>query len=230
MTIGELQQWSIKNAKDFLAQQQTSAASAASAAAAAAASAAAATPNDIRLMCLEIIKTFGCMWQYNDMLNFYNNANNNNACYSAYDAYGLPPKNNGNCNWQQGMYKFFLASKLYAKFPLLNLGDTNNCATIKEMVDALEVEKLNVDKIYAADRDDNLHSYSLYVISDLQSKLNAAYSTMSCGKLKTTQQQKETLQTLETATASPAQTSTSKAIYIVAIVLVVVIIYKIFKR
>ena len=200
------------------------------------------TPNEIRLYVVSVVKTFTCMSQYNEMLHFFNDAAHTQATFDAYTAYGKPPANGidgaGNyhpnwCSWDLGIYKFYLAAKLFYRYPAVNTIDKNNCQKIKELSAALEVEKLNADKQFTADNDTSLHSYQLYVINDLQGNLNAAFANMSCSLVLQQTQQQQTLTAIATATneseAATTNSTSNKGIYVVAAVLIVVIIIKIFK-
>ena len=192
------------------------------------------TPNEIRLYVVSVVKTFTCMSQYNEMLNFFNDAAHTQATFDAYNAYGKPPANMPNqCLWATGIYKFYLAAKLFYRYPAVNTIDKNNCQKIKELSAALEVEKLNADKQFTADNNTTLHSYQLYVINDLQGNLNAAFANMSCSLVLQQTQQQQTLTAIATATneseAATTNSTSNKGIYVVAAVLIVVIIIKIFK-
>ena len=84
----------------------------------------------LRAQVLDIVSTYTCMGQYSDMVNFFSNPSNIEGIKDAKSTYGLPPKNtpayhttfggwHDFCDWQNGMYKFYLAAKLFVAYPNL---------------------------------------------------------------------------------------------------------------
>ena len=74
------------------------------------------------------------------------------------------------------------------------------CRKFKEISDALEVAKLNVDKEHlgtGAKSTDDGTAEKLAVINELQNKLTAAYANMSCAFVTEQTQKNETLERLE---------------------------------
>jgi hypothetical protein len=208
-----------------------------------------ASNEDLRVQFGEVVETYFCMSQVDEMRNFYKDTSHTQAIADAFAAYGMPPKNRQStrsgwgkwtdyCDWEKGLYKFYLAAKLYLKFPALGYTDTKNCQKLKEVADALEVEKLNANKQRVSDGDANKESYTLMVINDLQSNVNAAFSNMNCSLVLSTNKKNETLADLKqateqsdpAATADAKPTSTTNIITYIAIALVVVVFIKILKN
>jgi len=201
------------------------------------------TANDIRLQAYTVAATYGCMVQIEEMKNFFNDPAHTQATMDAFNAYGMPPRNGWKdgvyhsdwCSWDLGMYRFYLAARLFYKYPSIDLTNPTNCKKIKEISDALEVEKLNADKEFVADQDKTKHSYQLYVINDLQGTMNAAFANMSCSNIIATDKKNETIADL-TAAAAPAPTdetttkSTNYILYAVVAIVVIAIAVKLFKK
>jgi hypothetical protein len=109
---------------------------------------------------------------------------------AAYEMYGIPPANrlsekvggifghwNDYCDWDRGIYKFYIAAKYFKTYAPLTI-EKKNCAKLKSTLDFLEQEKLNADK--AGIYDPATRDTSLSVLNDIQSKYMVGYSNLLC--------------------------------------------------
>jgi hypothetical protein len=139
---------------------------------------------------LEIVETFTCLKEYNEMKSFFSNSSNAQAMFDVIELYGLPPKNtpayhttfggwHDFCDWDKGIYAFYLAAVLFKNYPNVTK-DTSNCDKINGLLSDLETELVSADKKYVADRDDMYHTVQLKVILDRKAYYNGIYNSVSC--------------------------------------------------
>ncbi len=189
----------------------------------------------LRNQILDIVSTYTCMSQYQQMVSFFSNPANIEGIKDAVSVYGLPPKNTASyhtgllyygewhdfCDWQNGVYKFYLASILFVNFPNLQKVQTN-CEMIKDLQLSLQTELSNADRKFIADADDPYHSNQIALINERIAYYNGLFSGMTCdvyiqdkleGKAAAQRateldlSQKSNLATFKAATSASANTS-----------------------
>ena len=181
--------------------------------------------------------TYGCMSQFSEITGFANNKNNEQAIMSAFEMYGLPPQNrpseknsglfgrwNDYCDWDRGIYKFYIAAKLFKAYSAIDLSP-NNCGKIKQVISFLEQEKLNADK--AGVFDPATRDTTLGVINDMQTRYMVGYSNLDCDNLIAEEEQsniEEQITEQEKKTEAALNKITPTKIFIVGIGGVIVIL------
>lgn len=136
---------------------------------------------------LPILFAYSWMKQYNEMLNFYSNPDNDQYGIFAYKMYGLPKATNNSSQWHD-MYVFWLTTKYAKQFnlTLLNPNDTNSCYQISDLNKAIATEKSNlaarvVNTSSQFNQDD--YNTSLEALSNITNYVNSIYSTLACSKV-----------------------------------------------
>jgi len=175
-----------------------------------------ATGNDTSLIqsLSDVVSTYQCMSQYNDMKSFFSDASNIVGIKSAYAKYGLPPKNRPSvrhafswqdfCDWDKGILKFYYAAKYRNQYQI-PVSDAINCEKISTMQIALNSEIANSDKLYVNDGDGGAHLSRTQALNDMLSDLNAMYANLSCdAAIKQQQQDAIAAQTAQEQAASQA--------------------------
>lgn len=144
--------------------------------------------NNIVQKIRDVANTYWCMTQYSEITSFMNNTNNAQAIISAYGMYGMPPANREStrstwgkwtdyCDWDKGIYKLYIAAKYFKAYSAITLNQ-ENCGKIAKVLDFLEQEKLNADKIGILDP--ATQGVSLAVLNDIQTKYMTGYSNLNC--------------------------------------------------
>jgi hypothetical protein len=164
----------------------------------------------------EVVKTYQCMTEYNEMSNFFNDTSNEAATLAALDMYGLSPKNRPSerpcwlckwknfCDWDKGILKLYEAAKLYKLYPQLKL-EKVNCRKIEGIVPLLEQEKLNIDKLatnktaISEANSEQLRTLRLSVVNDMQSKYLSAYTSLNCEEFIATMDERKIIAQVEAA-------------------------------
>lgn len=196
-----------------------------------------------RQQVLTVAKTYSCMSQYNDMVQLFSNPNNTAAVAAAVEIYGVPPRNgidnNGNyhsewCSWDLGMYKFYLATRLFTRFTPFDVNAKENCKRLSETKIALENEILNADRDYKNDLDQIKHTYQVQVIQDYQSKIIAASATNTCTATIADEYQQQSINILNQTASTPVEDTTNNTtqniVKFIVIGLVVLVVIKLLKR
>jgi len=181
--------------------------------------------------------TYGCMSQYSEIIGFMNNPSNEQSIMSAFDMYGTPPANRPSekrdrlfgrwtdyCDWDRGIYKFYIAAKLFKAYSAIDI-TPNNCQKIKQVISFLEQEKLNADK--AGIYDPATRDTTLGVVNDIQTRYMVGYSNLDCENLIADQEQSEIEQQLteqEKKTEAALNKITPTKIFIVGIGGVIIIL------
>ena len=147
----------------------------------------------LRQQILSIVDTFTCMGQYAEMKAFFSNAANIQGINDAVAQYGTPPKNRASyhtgagmfgkwhdfCDWNTGIYKFYLAAKFFLNYPNLT-SDPTNCQKITDYINTLPDELKAADNKYVNDKDVNYHNTMTTVINDRISYYNSLSNSLSC--------------------------------------------------
>jgi hypothetical protein len=204
---------------------------------------------------LAITDTYTCMSQHSEMKGFFGNPNNRDAILEVKSLLGVPPKNRATwtngfwsiqthsyCDWQFGIYKFYLTCVLYKKYPSPSSFNATNCKVIKGLLTALDEEKTSLDRLLVANNDTAYHSYMSAAITDYQSSIRLKYATNSCDSVIKKQEDDEAAASFKKQTddamvnvgtgvkgAAVAATKNNNIVSVLAIIIVGVLILKIFK-
>jgi len=127
---------------------------------------------------------------YNTAVQFFKNPANINALKEAKDGMGLPAKNRESergflkktkdyCDWGD-LYKFYYYAKLAKTFPKLNPNNKENCYKIEGIIEGLQSEKTQRNKIYVSTNDLEKYKREEEVLSLKIAEFNALFASMSC--------------------------------------------------
>jgi hypothetical protein len=127
---------------------------------------------------------------YNTAVQFFKNPANINALKEAKDGMGLPAKNRESergflkktkdyCDWGD-LYKFYYYAKLAKTFPKLNPNNKENCYKIEGIIEGLQSEKTQRNKIYVSTNDLEKYKKEEEVLSLKIAEFNALFASMSC--------------------------------------------------
>jgi hypothetical protein len=136
---------------------------------------------------LPIIFAYSWMKQYNEMLNFYSNSDNDQYGIFAYKMYGLPKVTNNNSQWHD-MYVFWLTTKYAKQFNLtsLNPNDNGSCYKINDLKTAISEEQTSLAaRIVNPTNEFNQDDYntSLEALSNIKNYVNGLFSNLTCSKV-----------------------------------------------
>lgn len=128
-----------------------------------------------------------CIAQKNEITAFVKNPQNREAILSTYKTYGIPPANRPTkkrwprkdiiyCDKFQPL-QFFYAAKLKTKYPDIERS-TGNCSKIKNLVTALDLERVNADKDRLSDP--AMADAKLQILNDINTKYLSDFSQLDC--------------------------------------------------
>lgn len=168
---------------------------------------------------MDIVNSFGCMSQYSEMVGFFTNPANTIAIQKTYDLLGLPPANRPSyhtggpfffgkwhdfCDWDKGMYKFYLCAQIFKNFPAPNETQAN-CTVIGAYVSSLEDYKVDASTEFAVDGDKIKHLTTLDAVTDIQNYYKGKYSTLNCDSYLLEENQKKVAQSQKQAQEDSAK-------------------------
>jgi hypothetical protein len=212
----------------------------------------AAAAQDARTKVLAIVDTFTCMSQYDEMKRFFTNTANSQAMLDAIEIYGLPPQNTPSyhtpfkwhdfCDWDKGMYKFFLAASFFNKYPNISVSAAN-CKKVLALRTQLDSELIETNKVL-------LDDFAINDITDYKSNVQTIlndrkkyYSDMNCATVIANQVAKDAADALakkqaadlaaSAAAATSAANSKKTLMYGgigLGVLVVGIIIYKVVKK
>jgi hypothetical protein len=194
---------------------------------------------------------------YNTAVQFFNNPANINALKEAKDGMGLPAKNRESergflkktkdyCDWGD-LYKFYYYAKLAKTFPKLNPNNKENCYKIQGIIEGLQAEKTQRNKIYVSTNDLEKYKREEEVLSLKIAEFNSLFASMSCEvymrdeldkraeevRIRTEDEAQETLKEVFADTQSASQNTTKIATYVaigVAVLIGGLVVIKVLKK
>lgn len=136
---------------------------------------------------LPIILAYSWMKQFNEMLNFYSNSDNDQYGIFAYKMYGLPKATNNNTQWHD-MYVFWLTTKYAKQFFLTNLNpnDTSSCYQISDLNNAIAAEQANLAALIVnptAQFNQNDYNTSIEALGNIKNYVGGVFSKLTCSKV-----------------------------------------------
>ena len=147
----------------------------------------------LRSQLVAVTNLLGCNADQQQWLSYFNTPAYISGMKEAFAKYGIPPKNRASyhtglgvfgtwhdfCDWQD-VFRFYYYAKLAQDYPALNPDLKTNCNLIKGYIQALEQEKVNVDKEFTIRNDNDRRLKQLEAINEKINDFNGLYSTMNC--------------------------------------------------
>ena len=149
--------------------------------------------SSLRSQLIEVAKLLGCHPDQQQWLSYFSSPAYISGMKEAFSKYGIPAKNRASyhtgvgifgswhdfCDWGD-VFRFYYYAKLAQDYPALNPKLKTNCNLIKGYVQALEQEKVNVEKEFTIRNDNDRRLKQLEAINEKLNDFNGLYSTMNC--------------------------------------------------
>jgi hypothetical protein len=156
----------------------------------------------LRNQLVAVTNELACNADQQQWLSYFKSPSNISGMKEAYAKFGIPPKNRKSerpcffckwidyCDWGD-VFRFYYYAKISQDYPALNPQVKANCNIIKGYIQALEQEKVAVDKEFTIRNDNQRRLRQLEVINDKLNDFNGLYSTMNCDNWIADQERKK---------------------------------------
>jgi hypothetical protein len=156
----------------------------------------------LRNQLVAVTNELACNADQQQWLSYFQSPSNISGIKEAYAKFGIPPKNRKSerpcyfckwidyCDWGD-VFRFYYYAKIAQDYPALNPQVKANCNLIKGYIQALEQEKVALDKEFTIRNDNQRRLRQLEVINDKLNDFNGLYSTMNCDNWIADQERKK---------------------------------------